>query len=33
MNLIHSPGEPELESAVVDLYLEGRCGLSRPRHS
>ncbi len=21
MNLIHSPGEPELESAVVDLYL------------
>jgi len=22
MNLIHSPGEPELESAVVDLYLK-----------
>ncbi|MFI5455293.1 MAG: PfaD family polyunsaturated fatty acid/polyketide biosynthesis protein [Isosphaerales bacterium] len=27
MNLIHSPGEPELESAVVDLYLRRRVRL------
>jgi trans-AT polyketide synthase, acyltransferase and oxidoreductase domains len=27
MNLIHSPGEPDLESAVVDLYL--RRGITR----
>jgi PfaD family protein len=27
MNLIHSPGEPELESAVVDLYLRRRVQL------
>ncbi len=27
MNLIHSPGEPELESAVVDLYLRKRVRL------
>ena len=27
MNLIHSPGEPELESAVVDLYLRRRVSL------
>jgi trans-AT polyketide synthase/acyltransferase/oxidoreductase domain-containing protein len=27
MNLIHSPGEPELESAVVDLYLRNRVRL------
>ena len=34
MNLIHSPGEPELESAVVDLLLRRGCGWSRlPRFS
>ena len=27
MNLIHSPGEPELESAIVDLYLRRRVRL------
>jgi PfaD family protein len=27
MNLIHSPGEPELESALVDLYLRRRVRL------
>jgi PfaD family protein len=27
MNLIHSPGEPELESAIVDLYLRRRVTL------
>ena len=27
MNLIHSPGEPELEAAVVDLYLRRRVRL------
>jgi trans-AT polyketide synthase/acyltransferase/oxidoreductase domain-containing protein len=27
MNLIHSPGEPELESAIVDLYLGRRIRL------
>jgi trans-AT polyketide synthase/acyltransferase/oxidoreductase domain-containing protein len=27
MNLIHSPGEPELESAIVDLYLKRRVRL------
>jgi PfaD family protein len=27
MNLIHSPGEPELEAAVVDLYLRRRVPL------
>jgi trans-AT polyketide synthase, acyltransferase and oxidoreductase domains len=27
MNLIHSPGEPELESAVVDLYLRKKVRL------
>ena len=34
MNLIHSPGEPDLESAVVDLYLRrGGAGWSKPRRS
>ena len=29
MNLIHSPGEPDLESAVVDLYLRRRRAAGR----
>ncbi len=29
MNLIHSPGEPELEAAVVDLYLRRRRAAGR----